>query len=62
LDGTITKLADIHLTNWAAISPDASRIAFISDEQGYQDLYVMNVDGTDKKRVAINPGYSCPNQ
>lgn len=32
-------------------SPDGKRIAFISDRNGYSDLFVMNIDGTNQKSV-----------
>jgi len=32
-------------------SPDGNRIAFISDRNGYGDLFVMNVDGTNQKSI-----------
>lgn len=32
-------------------SPDGKKIAFISDRNGYNDLFVMNVDGTSQKSI-----------
>jgi Tol biopolymer transport system component len=59
LDGEIDELLDLAgLTYYVEISPDATRIAYISDERGHDDLYVMNIDGTDKQRLTVNPGYS----
>jgi Tol biopolymer transport system component len=39
------------INNWPAYSPDGKRIAFCSSRDGDFDLYVMNSDGTDVKRV-----------
>lgn len=39
------------INNWPACSPDGSRIAFCSSRHGEFDLYVMNADGADVKRV-----------
>jgi Tol biopolymer transport system component len=36
---------------YPAISPDGSRIAFVSDRDGTSDLYVMDVDGTHVVRL-----------
>ncbi len=40
----------------AVFSPDGSRIAFISDRDGNVELYVMNADGTDLRRLTSTPG------
>lgn len=40
-----------------AFSPDGSRIAFVSDLNGAQDLYIMNADGSDIVQVTDDPGY-----
>ncbi len=39
----------------AVFSPDGSRIAFVSDRDGNVELYVMNADGTDWKRLTDTP-------
>ncbi len=39
------------INNWPAYSPDGKRIAFCSSRDGDFDLYVMNADGTDVKRI-----------
>ena len=37
-----------------AVSPDGSKIAFLSDRDGF-DVYVMNADGSDRRRVTHFP-------
>jgi Tol biopolymer transport system component len=39
------------INNWPAYSPDGKHIAFCSSRDGDFDLYVMNADGTNVKRV-----------
>ena len=39
-------------------SPDGKRIAFVSEGGGRSDLYVMNADGSAKRRLARNAGSS----
>lgn len=34
-----------------AVSPDGKKIAFISDRGGISNLWVMNIDGTDLKKI-----------
>ena len=51
-DGKDRKtLAAGGINNWPAYSPDGSRIAFCSSRLGDFDLWVMNADGSDAKRV-----------
>lgn len=37
-------------------SPDATRIAFVSDHEGDSEIYVINIDGTGLKRLTHHPG------
>jgi TolB protein len=52
------------INNWPAYSPDGKRIAFCSSRDGEFDLYVMNADGSEVKRLAkldgmqIRPSWS----
>ena len=57
LDGTTTTLAPLHYDYLSAFSPDGTKVAYISTEHGYPDLYVMNVDGTNQVQLTHNPGY-----
>src|SRR3989304_5434992 len=45
--------ADDHSPIW---SPDAKRIAFVSNRDGNEEIYVMNIDGSEVKRLTQNPG------
>lgn len=38
-----------------AVSPDGSKIAFLSDRDGVTDLYVISVDGSDELRLTKTP-------
>lgn len=40
-----------------AFSPDGSRIAFIADIDGTSDVYVINADGSGRKRLTSTPAY-----
>jgi Tol biopolymer transport system component len=39
-----------------AWSPDASRIVYTSDADGDRELFVMNTDGTEQRRLTHLPG------
>jgi Tol biopolymer transport system component len=39
------------------LSPDGRRIVFTSLKDGDLDIYTMNVDGTDVRRLTTTPGY-----
>jgi len=42
-------------------SPDGSKITFESDRSGTQQVYVMNADGSDQKRISFTDGrYATP--
>ena len=45
----LTEDAEFNTT--PIFSPDGKRIAFISDRHGYNDLFVMNADGTSQKSI-----------
>jgi TolB protein len=41
---------------WPAWSPDGRRIVFVSTRDGDPEIYVMNADGTDPRRLTATPG------
>nr|WP_233150797.1 amidohydrolase family protein [Sphingomonas sp. BT553] len=50
--GTPTRIADgLAFEHQPRFSPDGQRIAFTSDRGGGDNIWVMNVDGTDKRQV-----------
>ena len=38
-------------------SPDGTKIAFNSDRDGYEEIYVMNADGTNQTNISNNNSY-----
>ncbi len=38
-----------------SVSPDGSRIVFLSDRQGANDVFLMSVEGGDERQVAVGP-------
>jgi Tol biopolymer transport system component len=44
---------------WVAWSPDGSQIAFTSGRDGNSELYIMNADGSDQRRLTQNPAWDC---
>ena len=44
------------MNHWPSYSPDCKKIAFCSSRDGDYDLYVMNADGNEVKRVLKSPG------
>lgn len=50
----LTGDAGLALNFHPAISPDGRRIAFISDRQGQNNVWVMNADGTDPRPVLLD--------
>ena len=55
--GTPVKLTDSPgIDIGGSFSPDGSRIVFESDRSGSQQIYVMNVDGTDQRRISFFGG------
>jgi len=41
----------------STISPDGSKIIFTSSRSGDLELYTMNLDGTEVRRITYTPGY-----
>jgi TolB protein len=50
------NLTQTGLNNWPAFSPDGRQIAFGSSRDGDFDLYVMNADGSEVRRLTKSPG------
>ena len=49
--GTATRIAEgLPFEMQPQFSPDGKRIAFTSDRGGGDNIWVMNVDGSDKRR------------
>ena len=54
-DATNISRAPDSEERYGCFSPDGTRVAFISDRSGVPNLYVMNVDGSDIKRIVGTP-------
>lgn len=48
----LTKASGIAMNFHAAFSPDGSKIAFISDRDGQENIWLMNADGSNPKRIS----------
>jgi len=48
----LTRASGIALNFHAAFSPDGSKIAFISDRDGQENIWVMNADGANAKKIS----------
>jgi len=60
LDGSNSSLTTFHYEYDPALSPDGTKVAYLSSDQGLGDVYVMNVDGSNKVQLTHNTGYkSC---
>lgn len=58
-DGTDTRVLRSEegvFSYFPALSPDGSKIAFTSNRDGNEEIYVMNVDGGRLRRVTDDPG------
>jgi Tol biopolymer transport system component len=63
LDGTrLTQLTSSGGDAWASFSPDGSHIVFMSDRNGFSEVYIANSDGTDQTQLTNEqtPGYRYP--
>ena len=51
-DRSITNLSNnANANEFAAFSPDGSKIAFVADRDGNNEIYVMDADGADQRRL-----------
>jgi len=51
-DGTVRRVAETPFSDKSATwSPDGKRFAFVSERSGQKGIYLMNVDGTNQRRV-----------
>jgi len=58
-DGSTTRLTDHPARDmWPAWSRDSGRIAFVSDRDGWFELYVMNADGANLTRLTHDVGFT----
>lgn len=51
---SLTQGSGIAVNHQPRISPDGSRIAFISDRGGQENLWIMNADGSDPRAVVLD--------
>ena len=58
----LTRLTDnTAIDTSPTMSPDGRRIAFASDRGGSQQIYVMNADGSNQRRITFGEGrYQTP--
>ncbi|MGH7713066.1 MAG: hypothetical protein ACREOG_17370, partial [Gemmatimonadaceae bacterium] len=49
---SLTKASGIALNFHAVFSPNGSKIAFISDRDGQENIWVMNADGSNPRKVS----------
>jgi len=56
--GTSLQISDggVGADRSPAWSPDGRRIAFAAERDGNTDIYTMNTDGTDERRLTTDPG------
>ncbi|MBN1220214.1 MAG: PD40 domain-containing protein [Anaerolineae bacterium] len=53
--GNSETLTTSNLDTAPALSPDGQRIAFMSLQEGNWDIYVINADGSNRRRLTTNP-------
>jgi WD40 repeat protein len=57
VDGTGLQRLTTASGEYPTWSPDGTRIAFATARDGNYEIYVMNADGTDQRRLTNNPAY-----
>lgn len=56
----VTDSSEFTFDDEPAWSPDGTRIAFVSNPLGHDEIYVMNGDGTEQTRLTASPGANEP--
>lgn len=57
-DGDYARLTNNSVDDGdSVVSPDGKRIAFFSERDGDREIYVMNIDGTNVKRLTYSPDW-----
>ncbi|QFU76271.1 DUF5050 domain-containing protein [Halioglobus maricola] len=56
IDGSnIIQLTNNQANDWSPkVSPDGSRVVFLSNRDGNQEIYTMNIDGSNQQRVTYS--------
>jgi Tol biopolymer transport system component len=56
LDGSIRQVTfNEQIDGGASFSPDGTQLAYHSTQNGYYDIYLMNLDGTGTQRLTFEP-------
>ncbi|TGC09498.1 TolB family protein [Methanolobus halotolerans] len=55
--GNVLKLTETADARSPSVSPDGTRVAYISRLAGNYDVWIMDIDGTNSKRITDSPGH-----
>ncbi len=53
IDSTKTDINGMEITKTEVVAE--GKIAFVSDRDGNREIYIMNVDGSEQRRLTNNP-------